>query len=328
MTEFLIGIDVGGTNTKLMIMDTSFNVVKKTSIPTNVSEGYERISDRMILTLNEMFSACNIITPKVLHVVMGLPGMVDRKAGKTVYLSVVRWDGFNPAEKIGGYYNAPVTIENDANLNAFGEYAFGKSGKKDLVLLTLGTGVGGGAVVNGKIFGGSGNLAADLGHMIVSAEGGALCLCGRRGHLEAYCSGSALKRDALEMADAIPDTLLHQYIRDAEGCYDNSMIIRGVMEKDKVCIHLFERFVHYLAVGVTNVMTCYNPEIVVIGGGISNAGELLLKPLNEKCKEMVATDRFYCPVIKASLGAEAGMFGACALAACLEGLDLQQIGEI
>lgn len=322
MREFLIGIDVGGTNIKLMIMDTMFTVVGKTSIPTNVAEGYERISDRMISVLEEMFAADNISNPKVLHLVMGLPGTVDRKSGKTVYLSVLRWDGYNPAEKIGKHFHAPVTIENDANINALGEYAFGGYGKKNLVLITLGTGVGGGVVIDGQIFGGSGNMAAELGHMVVVAEGGALCLCGRRGHLEAYCSGSALKRDALEMADAVPDTILHQYIREAGGRYDNSMITRGVIAKDQVCISLFDRFIHYLSVGVTNVMTFYNPEIVIIGGGISNAGDLLLKPLNAKCREMVATERSYCPIVKASLGAEAGMYGACALAAQMSGINL------
>lgn len=322
MREFLIGIDVGGTNIKLMIMDTMLSVVAKTSIPTNVSEGYDRISNRLISTLDEMFQRKGIQNPKVLHLAMGLPGTVDRKAGKTVYLSVVRWDGFNPAEKIGNYFSAPVTIENDGNINALGEYVFGGHKKKSLALITLGTGVGGGVVIDGQIFGGSENMAAELGHMIVAAEGGDICLCGRRGHLEAYCSGSALKRDALEMASAIPNTLLHKYIHEADGKYDNRMITRGVLEKDPVCIRVFDRFIHYLSVGVTNVMTFYNPEIVVIGGGISNAGDLLLNPVNKNCREMVATERSYCPVIKAVLGSEAGMYGACALAAQMAGIKI------
>lgn len=320
MEQYLIGIDIGGTNIKMMIMDSRLREVEKRSIPTQPSKSYETISDNMIVALEEMFHRHNIQRPEVLHLAMGLPGTVDSKAGQTICLSVLHWDGFNPAVKIADHFGTSCSIENDANMNAFGEYAFGMNGKKDLVLLTLGTGVGGGVVFNGHIFSGSTGMAAELGHMVIVADGGAMCLCGRRGHLEAYCSGTALKRDALAAGEAFPNSIINRYIAESDGIYDNSMVTRGAEAGDIVCQDLMKRYIHYLAAGVTNVMNFYNPEIVVIGGGMSNAGDLLLKPLNKLCAEMVLSDQSYCPIVKASLGSEAGMYGACALAAQNVGL--------
>ena len=322
MHRYLIGIDVGGTNIKIMIMTEELRVFGKRSIPTRHEEGYEAVSDRMIRTLREMFEEAGETQPEVLKVAMGLPGTVDRKGGKAVYLALLHWDGFNPAEKIGKAFDASVVIENDANINALGEYAFGAYRGRDLVLLTLGTGVGCGVISDGRIFGGSRNMAAEFGHTVIVADGGEICLCGRRGHLEAYCSGSALRRDALSLAEERPDCILNRYMQE-EGRYDNRMVTRGAGEGDEGCIKLVDRFVHYLSAGVTNVMNCYNPEIVLIGGGISNAGEMILQPLRETCEKMVLSEASFCPIERASLGAEAGMYGACALAAQEAGIDLR-----
>ena len=315
VSGYLIGIDVGGTNTKLMIMNEQQEVIAKRQIATRGEEGYETAGDAMIQAIDFMFTEAGIEEPNVLAVAMGLPGTVDKEKNQTVWLSKLHWDGFNPAEKIGAHYHAPSFIDNDANINALGEYAFGSNGKNDnMVLITLGTGVGCGVIINGKIYGGAYNMAAELGHMIVDAYDGDICLCGRRGHLEAYCSGSALKRDAVFLAGTCPDTVLHEYMKEAGGVFENQMVTRGAMAGDQVCLRLLDRYIHYLAVGVTNVMMMYNPSIIVIGGGLSNAGELLLKPLNEKTKEMVAQERSWCPVVQATLGSEAGMYGACTLA--------------
>lgn len=311
----LAGIDVGGTNIKLMLMTTEKIVLEKRSIPTKYEEGYYAIADRMIKTIEEMRESAGRTGEKILSVGMGLPGTVDSKNQTTVCLSKLHWDGFNPAEKIGKHFDAAVRIENDANLNTLGEYAFGKIRKENMVLITLGTGLGGGVIIEGKLFGGNNNMAAELGHMVITADDGPICLCGRRGHLEAYCSGTALGRDALEMMKWNAGTILHEYMKEAEGVYNNSMITRGVKAGDKICCDLWNRFVHYLSAGLTNIMNFYNPEVILIGGGISNASELLLEPLNRMCKEMVIHERSWCPVEKATLGSEAGMYGACALAA-------------
>lgn len=311
-----MGIDVGGTNVKIMIMDERGEAAARQSIPTWRENGYEEISDRIIVSAEGMMREMHLDREALKAVAMGLPGTVDTKKNVTVRLSALHWDGFNPCEKIGKHFNIPYFIENDANINAYGEYIFGDNGGADnLALVTLGTGVGCGIIIDGKIIGGAGNMAAELGHMIINADGGALCLCGKRGHLEAYCSGVVLARDARAMMEAFPETTLHQYLKDSGGNFDNTMITRGVDEGDTVCEMLIERYTRYLSAGIANVMTMFNPEVILLGGGISNAGDMILEPVNRYCREMVLSDRSYCPVKRAALGSEAGMYGACALAA-------------
>lgn len=316
MGGFLLGIDVGGTNIKIMIMDREHRAAARRSIPTRREEGYERVSDRMIEAAEEMLDGCGIGREELAAAAMGLPGTVDVKNHVTVCLSALHWDGFNPCRKIGEHFGIPYFIDNDANVNALGEYIFGDNGGvQSLALVTLGTGVGCGVVADGKIVGGADNMAAELGHMIIAADGGARCLCGRRGHLEAYCSGTALAREAGAMMEAYPDTALHRYVAENGGKFDNAMISRGYEAGDNVCRELISRYNHYLSVGMTNLMTMYNPELILLGGGISNAGDMIVGAVSELCREMVLSERSWCPVKKATLGAEAGMYGACALAA-------------
>ena len=126
MLKYLIGIDVGGTNIKVMIMDTGLTVIGKRSFPTSAEDGYDMISDRIITNIDCMLAEKNIDRSSVMYLAMGLLGIVDRKAQKTIYLSKLKWDGFNPAAKLGQYYQVPTAIDNDANINALGEYAFGE----------------------------------------------------------------------------------------------------------------------------------------------------------------------------------------------------------
>ncbi|MEG1887549.1 MAG: ROK family protein [Oscillospiraceae bacterium] len=178
MKKYIVGIDVGGTNVKIMAMSTEFEVVGFSSIKTNGHLGYEVISDNIISEIDLIFRENHINNPKILSIAMGLPGTVYKREQKTGFLSVLMWNGFNPAEKIGRHYNAKFCIENDANLNALGEYTFGiKKSVENLVLVTLGTGVGCGIISEGKLFGGSNNQAAEIGHMTVVTDDGEKCLC-------------------------------------------------------------------------------------------------------------------------------------------------------
>lgn len=323
MESYILGIDVGGTNIKIMIMNENYHIVSKCSLSTERHLGYEKISDNIIEMIEQMFHDKGEEKPKVLSVAMGLPGIVDKENGKTIYLAALRWDGFNPCEKIGKRFHAPFFIDNDANINVLGEYKFGKHAvTKNMGLVTLGTGVGGGIIANGQIFGGVNNVAVELGHMIIVADGGEICLCGRRGHLEAYCSGTALEDQAMKMIRVNKETVLHKLMEELNGKYDNSLLVEGYKCNDEVCVQIIDRFIHYLSIGLANIMSLYNPEIIVLGGGISNASEIILEPLNALCKKMVLNEYSYCPIIKASLGAEAGMFGACALAGQSIGLKL------
>ena len=269
MCEYLIGIDVGGTNIKIMIMTSIFEVLDWVVIPTNKDLGYEIIKDNIIQAIQNIFIEHGINDPNVTAVGMGLPGVVDKKENQSLRLAYIEWDGFNPCEKIGDYFNAPSFIDNDASLNAFGEYKFGiKERFRNIVLITLGTGVGCGVIIDGKIFRGSRNLGAELGHLIVEVENAERCIfCGTRGCLEAYCSGIAMQRDAMRRMPSYPNSILHRLVSDNDGKFDNAFITQGVECDDLLSKAVLNRFIKYLSVGVSNVMKILNPELVLIGGG-------------------------------------------------------------
>ena len=317
MIEYLIGIDVGGTNIKILVMTSKLDVLDWRVISTQKDLGYDRISDNIIYTINEIFADHQVSNPKATSIGMGLPGIVDRKANKTVHLAYIEWNGFNPCEKIGDYFHAPSFIDNDASMNALGEYKFGIKEKfENIILITLGTGIGCGIIIDGKIFRGTKNLGAELGHMAVEVEHAENCChCGKAGCLEAYCSGVAMERYALGKLSQYPDSILHTLIEKNNGKYCNTYITEGIQAGDTLCKTVMDRFIKYLSVGVANVMKLFNPELVLIGGGISNAGDLLLVPLAEQTRIKMLHERQYCPIERAILGRDAGMYGACAYAA-------------
>lgn len=311
--RFLVGIDAGGTNIKIMIMTAAFEVAAFSSIPTARERGYEIISDAVIAEIEKMFAEKRIKNPGVAAVGMGLPGTVFSAEQKTGFLAVLKWNNFNPCKKIGDYFNAVYRIDNDANLNALGEYRFGiKERVENMALLTLGTGLGGGLIINRQLYRGMRNQAAEFGHMTIAADNGEICLCGQYGHFESYCSGSALKEYALKHLP--PQSLLNSYLAE-KGGYDNVLIDRGVMAGDPFCTEVFNRYIKYLAVGIGNLVKLFNPDLIVIAGGIANAGDLLLKPLREQVKSTLMDSGQECPIEQSILGSRAGVYGACALAA-------------
>jgi len=319
--NFLVGIDVGGTNIKIMIMTLRLEVLEFSSIKTNAEQGYEIISDNIIKEIETLLGRRGTDKPEIAAIAMGLPGTIFFREQETGgYLSVLMWDRFNPCKKIGKYFNAPYYIDNDANLNALGEYHFGIEKKvQHMVLLTLGTGIGGGIIINGQLYRGMRNQAAEIGHMTIVADNGDRCLCGRQGHFEAYCSGTALKNYALDHRSEYPQSLLHKYIEEQKG-YDNAMIDRGFSAGDPFCTMVYKRYMHYLAAGVGNLIKLFNPELVVIAGGIAGAGELILAPLREEVKNDLMDEGQNCPIVQSTLGSKAGVYGACFLAGETAGL--------
>ncbi len=317
MNEYVIGIDVGGTNIKIMVMTTGLQTVGWRSIATRKQLGYDRISDNIIGTIEEIFAENGINNPMVASVTMGLPGIVDKQAHRTVHLAYLQWDGFDPCEKIGQHFDAPSFVDNDASLNALGEYRFGiQRAQQNIVLLTLGTGVGCGIIIDGRIFRGTKNLAAEIGHMTIAADSPEkCCFCGKEGCLEAFCSGVALERYTKSRLNEYPQSILHRYVAENNGAFDNAFVTNGLGTGDELCAIIMRRYVRYLAVGVANMMKLFNPDLVLIGGGISNAGDALISPLAEKVKELVLHERQFCPIQQAKLGSKAGMYGACTLAA-------------
>lgn len=310
---YLIGIDVGGTNIKMMLANRRRDVLEKASIRTNRELGYDRNADAIIAELERMIARRG--GGRVAAVAMGVPGIVDTATMTSVHLAYIGWNGFNPCARIADHFGAPGRLENDANLNALGEYVFGcDRAYADMILLTLGTGLGGGIIIGGRLFGGSKNLAGEFGHLTLTPDKGETCLCGRKGCMEAYCSGSAMAVHAQRLMLEMPGSLLHSLVRENGGAYDNRLVSAGAREGDPLCIEVFRRFNYYLAIGCANIMKLFNPERIFIGGGLSNAGDLIFGPVNRDSVPRLLHERQYCPVEPARLGQEAGMYGGVAMA--------------
>ncbi len=313
--KYYIGIDVGGTNIKIMIMNYDHTVLTSTSIPTQKELGYEKISDTIIKTIEYMFISHSVGEKEILSIGMGLPGTVDNKRQKTLNLAYLEWNGFNPCKKIGDYFSSPTFIDNDANINVLGEYYFGLNREFDnVILLTIGTGLGCGIIIEGKLFRGAHNLGAEIGHMTIETENGLPCLCGKTGHLESYCSGSALTKITLEKLKSNQSSILRKYIADNNGQFEVSFLDLAVKASDPLGTEIFDSFMNFLAIGIANIMKIFNTELVIIGGGISKAESLDLLTLQEKIKYNLLNPEQLCEIRKAQLGEKAGMYGACILA--------------
>ena len=295
-----IGIDIGGTDTKIGLVDVHNKLLDSVCIPTKA----ERPADEVIRTVAEtalsILDKNGIAMEQCVGVGIGVPGTVDRKKGIVRYSNNIRWEDVPLVKEMSTYLPIPVGIANDADCAALGETIAG-AGKEcsDVVMITLGTGVGGGVVLDGEIYEGRGIGGSELGHMVI-VENGEPCTCGRRGCLEAYASATALKREAKRASkkELIP-----------------SEIFALAKQGDPAMKEVVEIYIRRLGLGIVNIVNIFRPQLVLLGGGISGQGESLLVPLRRILREeCFGGERGDVPEIEeAVLGNNAGIIGAAGL---------------
>lgn len=295
-----IGIDIGGTDTKIGLVDVHNKLLDSVCIPTKA----ERPADEVIHTVAEtalsILDKNGIAMEQCVGVGIGVPGTVDRKKGIVRYSNNIRWEDVPLVKEMSTYLPIPVEIANDADCAALGETIAG-AGKEcsDVVMITLGTGVGGGVVLDGEIYEGRGIGGSELGHMVI-VENGEPCTCGRRGCLEAYASATALKREAKRASkkELIP-----------------SEIFALAKQGDPAMKEVVEIYIRRLGLGIVNIVNIFRPQLVLLGGGISGQGESLLVPLRRILREeCFGGERGDVPEIEeAVLGNNAGIIGAAGL---------------
>lgn len=295
-----IGIDIGGTDTKIGLVDVHNKLLHSVCIPTKA----ERPADEVIRTVAEtalsILDKNGIAMEQCVGVGIGVPGTVDRKKGIVRYSNNIRWEDVPLVKEMSTYLPIPVEIANDADCAALGETIAG-AGKEcsDVVMITLGTGVGGGVVLDGEIYEGRGIGGSELGHMVI-VENGEPCTCGRRGCLEAYASATALKREAKRASkkELIP-----------------SEIFALAKQGDPAMKEVVEIYIRRLGLGIVNIVNIFRPQLVLLGGGISGQGESLLVPLRRILREeCFGGERGDVPEIEeAVLGNNAGIIGAAGL---------------
>ncbi len=294
-----IGIDIGGTDTKIGLVDIHQKLIVSEAIPTDCGQPEEMISKIGSKAL-ELLEKQKIAMEQCIGAGIGVPGTVDRKKGVVRYSNNIRWENEELAKKMGEYLPIPIQIANDADCAALGEAVAGAGRDcQDVIMITLGTGVGGGIILNGRIYEGKGIGGSELGHMVI-VENGEPCTCGRKGCLEAYASATAL-------------------IREAKRANGNDMspeeIFAAAVNGDEVLKEVVDTYIRRLGVGIVNIVNIFRPQLVLLGGGISAQKDILLKPLREMVQAgCFGGTRGELPAIEiAALGNEAGMIGAASL---------------
>lgn len=274
-----IGIDLGGTNIAAGLVDDSGKIVYKTSIPTMKERESSEIIRDMAMLAKKITADAGYTESDIKGVGIGCPGTVNDAEGTVVYANNLKMNNTPMAAEFKKYFNVPVSLENDANAAAYGEYITNGNGASSYVFITLGTGVGGGVIIDGKIYRGFNCAGAEIGHTSI-IMGGKPCTCGRRGCYEAYASVTALIEQTKEAMEKHPESSMNDWA-NKKGKVSGRTSFDCAKEGDAAAIEVRDRYIRYVAEGISNMINIFQPEMFVIGGGISREGDVLLKPIIE-----------------------------------------------
>lgn len=316
---YYIGVDVGGTNIACGIVDDECNIIARSKVKTN--EHSRDNTPEYKDVLEEIKSAVRVacdeagISPSSAHSIgIGCPGTCNNDSGVVEYSNNLGFLNVPLRKDIEEAFNIPVYLENDANAAAFGEFVAGAAkGAKSAVVITLGTGVGSGIVIDGKIYRGANFAGGEIGHTVIVVDG-LPCTCGRKGCFEAYSSATGLVRMTKQASELNPDSLMTKMIRE-DGKVSARTAYKAMKEGDTVGKAVTEQYVKYLSCGIANVINTFQPDILCIGGGVCNEGDTLLTPLKAAVAEQVYTKHSAknTDIVICSLGNDAGIIGAAML---------------
>ena len=281
--RYCIGVDLGGTNIAVGIIDLdSKQILRKTSAKTRAPRPCREISEDIKGLCLTLCREEGVELSDMLWIGIATPGIV--KKGVVVSAVNLGWTNEPFGEILSEMTGRPTFVANDANAAAYAEAKWGCGvGAESLIAITLGTGVGGGIILNGKIWEGFNGFAAEIGHMVIDV-GGRRCGCGLRGCLEAYCSASALVGETKRMMKLYPDSKMWQLVKGDIDRVDGRTAFFANRENDMAASQIIYDFVNYLAIGLANIINIFQPSVVCLGGGISGQGEELMKPLRDRLR--------------------------------------------
>lgn len=311
---YIIGVDLGGTRYRVAIADTDGIMVSKKSFPTDADKGKDSVISRIVGSVREVSK--NYPTENLFAVGIGVPGPVEPWSG-IVYSppNLPGWGEVPIKEHFQNQLKLPVYVGNDANLAALGEHRFGAgAGVSDMVYITVSTGIGGGVIANGKLLLGTHGLAGEIGHMTIDRNG-PRCPCGNIGCLEALASGTSIARIARERLESGEQSLIIDLIGQDLEKVTGEVVVEAARKNDRLAMDVMETAAENLGIGVVNVVHIFNPALVIIGGGVSNAEDLIFQPVIRIVRERVMSRlQEGLAIVPAALGDDAGLFGAIALA--------------
>ena len=309
--KYYIGIDLGGTNIVAGVVDEEYNIIAKASTKTNCPRPEKEIADDMARMALEAVKNANLTIDQIEWIGVGTPGIANSETGIIEYSNNLGFKDTPMVKYIQETIDKPVFIENDANAAAYGEFVAGAAkGAKNAVCITLGTGVGGGIIIDGKIYSGSNFAGAEIGHTVIEVDG-AQCSCGRKGCFEAYSSATGLIRMTKEAIAEHPDCIMAQSEKE-KGKVTARTSFDCMRAGDKYAKAVVDKYIKYLAAGITNTINIFQPDILCIGGGVCNEGDPLLLPMKELVAKEVYTRNSpkNTEIVIAKLGNDAGIIGA------------------
>ncbi len=314
---YYLGIDLGGTNIAIGLVDESFNIVLKDKVPTGASRPVSDIMDDMATLCSSIVERAGITFEDVEYAGIAAPGSINPELGVVCYANNIKMTNYPIAEELKKRIPLKkVLLENDANAAALAEAKAGAGkGCSDLVMVTLGTGVGGGIVIGGKLYSGFNYCGAELGHTVIEM-GGRPCTCGRLGCFEAYSSATGLINMTKEKMIEDVDSLMWELVSDNLENVTGRTAFEAAKQGDKAAKEVVDMYVKYLACGLTNMVNIFQPQVLCIGGGVCGEGDYLLKPLIKtirRCEYGAATQTNFSEIKIAELGNDAGIIGAAVL---------------
>lgn len=306
--KYVVGVDLGGTKIYTALVDLEGNIIKEKTVETLANEGEQAVMGRIIDTINYVIDGTDKDLIKSIGI--GSPGPLDVKNGIIIENSNLPFKNFAIVKTIKETYSLPTYLDNDANVATLGEFMFGAGkGTENMVFITASTGIGGGAVLNGKLFRGSTGNALEVGHMTVATEG-PRCGCGNLGCAEALGSGTAIGKRAKEAVLSNVVTSLKNYENVTA-----KEVFKEAANGDRVAKNILNTSLTYLGIAVANTITNFDPEKVVVGGGVVNGGDIVIDTIRNVVEERcMAAFVENCKIEKAVLGGKAGVLGAAALA--------------
>lgn len=312
--NYYMGIDLGGTNTKIGILDIEGNIYKSTSIKTLSSNGAQKTLERIWEASKELAKDLQIDISNIKGIGIGIPGPVIDQSIVAFFANFPWGENVNIKKMMEDISGIETKLDNDVNIIALGEAKFGAAkGSRASVTIALGTGIGGGIYIDGHLISGFNGAGGEVGH-IKLVKDGRLCGCGQKGCFEAYASATGLIREATSRLIVNKNNLLYTIIEGKIDFLEAKDIFDAAKEGDEFSLSLVDYEAEYLAMGIGNILNIINPEIVVLSGGVALAGDILMNPLKEKLKKyalpVVVKDIKF---VQGILGNEAGIKGSIGL---------------
>ena len=311
---YYIGIDLGGTNIAMALVDEDCKIVARAKVPTNAARTDVEIVDDMGKLAKQIIADNNLTEADIYSIGIGLPGTMDRETGVSIYANNLPFRGTPIRQIMNKYVNTKVFIENDANCAALGEaYAGAAKGVEHSLMLTLGTGLGGGIIINKKIYCGFNGAGGEIGHKVIVVDGRP-CTCGRNGCFESYCSATALVKLTKEAMEQDKASQMWQLCEGDINKAGGKTSFTAARQSDKTAQGVVDLYIKYLASGITDLINVFQPQVISIGGGVSGEGDNLLAPLVKQVQSEQYTKNIeQTTLCIAKLGNDAGIIGAAML---------------